>query len=69
MLNFIDLCKFLFHFLPMYGGLKIHFRRLDLYLPKDMDGPKPVIAFITGGAWIIGSVASGLSIYKFLFAL
>lgn len=28
--------------------------RLDLYLPKNSDGPKPVIAFVTGGAWIIG---------------
>ncbi|KAK2635906.1 hypothetical protein Ddye_030698 [Dipteronia dyeriana] len=35
--------------------------RLDLYLPKttDGDGPKPVIAFITGGAWIIGYKAWG----------
>lgn len=28
--------------------------RLDLYLPKNGNGPKPVVAFITGGAWIIG---------------
>ncbi|MCD7472618.1 putative isoprenylcysteine alpha-carbonyl methylesterase icmel1 [Datura stramonium] len=27
--------------------------RLDLYMPKNMNGPKPVVAFITGGAWII----------------
>ncbi|RZC61121.1 hypothetical protein C5167_022885 [Papaver somniferum] len=28
---------------------------LDLYLPeKSDDGPMPVVAFITGGAWIIG---------------
>ncbi|KAI9170068.1 hypothetical protein LWI28_022124 [Acer negundo] len=35
--------------------------RLDLYLPKtnEGDGPKPVIAFITGGAWIIGYKAWG----------
>lgn len=33
--------------------------RLDLYLPKDSNGPKPVIAFITGGAWIIGYKAWG----------
>ncbi|KAL6192984.1 hypothetical protein ACLB2K_034069 [Fragaria x ananassa] len=33
--------------------------RLDLYLPKNSDGPKPVIAFITGGAWIIGYKAWG----------
>ncbi|XP_024974232.1 probable isoprenylcysteine alpha-carbonyl methylesterase ICMEL2 [Cynara cardunculus var. scolymus] len=28
--------------------------RLDLYLPKKIDSPKPVIIFVTGGAWIIG---------------
>ncbi|KAJ0629119.1 putative alpha/Beta hydrolase [Helianthus annuus] len=28
--------------------------RLDLYLPKNIDTPKPVIVFVTGGAWIIG---------------
>ncbi|RZB60380.1 putative isoprenylcysteine alpha-carbonyl methylesterase ICMEL1 [Glycine soja] len=28
--------------------------RLDLYLPKNSNGPKPVVAFVTGGAWIIG---------------
>nr|GEV57007.1 probable isoprenylcysteine alpha-carbonyl methylesterase ICMEL2 [Tanacetum cinerariifolium] len=28
--------------------------RLDLYLPKTIDSPKPVIVFVTGGAWIIG---------------
>ncbi|EXB65559.1 putative isoprenylcysteine alpha-carbonyl methylesterase ICMEL1 [Morus notabilis] len=33
--------------------------RLDLYLPKNSDGPKPVIAFVTGGAWIIGYKAWG----------
>ncbi|GAV73293.1 Abhydrolase_3 domain-containing protein [Cephalotus follicularis] len=33
--------------------------RLDLYLPKNNDGPKPVVAFITGGAWIIGYKAWG----------
>lgn len=33
--------------------------KLDLYLPKNTDGPKPVIAFITGGAWIIGYKAWG----------
>ncbi|CAM8919077.1 unnamed protein product [Rhodiola kirilowii] len=33
--------------------------RLDLYMPKDSDGPKPVIAFVTGGAWIIGYKAWG----------
>ncbi|XP_037497095.1 probable isoprenylcysteine alpha-carbonyl methylesterase ICMEL1 isoform X2 [Jatropha curcas] len=33
--------------------------RLDLYLPKSSDGPKPVVAFVTGGAWIIGYKAWG----------
>ncbi|XP_055961194.1 probable isoprenylcysteine alpha-carbonyl methylesterase ICMEL1 isoform X3 [Mercurialis annua] len=33
--------------------------RLDLYLPKDIDRPKPVVAFVTGGAWIIGYKAWG----------
>lgn len=33
--------------------------RLDLYLPKNCDEPKPVVAFITGGAWIIGYKAWG----------
>ncbi|EOY02188.1 hypothetical protein QUC31_013391 [Theobroma cacao] len=33
--------------------------RLDLYLPKGSQGPKPVVAFITGGAWIIGYKAWG----------
>ncbi|XP_076883325.1 putative isoprenylcysteine alpha-carbonyl methylesterase ICMEL2 [Bidens hawaiensis] len=28
--------------------------RLDLYLPKNINSPKPVIIFVTGGAWIIG---------------
>ncbi|XP_023762066.1 isoprenylcysteine alpha-carbonyl methylesterase ICME [Lactuca sativa] len=36
--------------------------KLDIYLPKDNgknDAPKPVIAFITGGAWVIGYKAWG----------
>uniref|UniRef100_A0A5B7B7Q6 protein-S-isoprenylcysteine alpha-carbonyl methylesterase n=1 Tax=Davidia involucrata TaxID=16924 RepID=A0A5B7B7Q6_DAVIN len=33
--------------------------RLDLYLPKNRDSPKPVVAFVTGGAWIIGYKAWG----------
>ncbi|RLN11529.1 putative isoprenylcysteine alpha-carbonyl methylesterase ICMEL1 [Panicum miliaceum] len=28
--------------------------RLDLYIPTSMTGLKPVVAFVTGGAWIIG---------------
>lgn len=33
--------------------------RLDLYLPENSDGLKPVVAFVTGGAWIIGYKAWG----------
>ncbi|KAG0503339.1 hypothetical protein HPP92_003411 [Vanilla planifolia] len=33
--------------------------RLDLYLPTDSSGLKPVVAFVTGGAWIIGYKAWG----------
>ncbi|XP_038983002.1 probable isoprenylcysteine alpha-carbonyl methylesterase ICMEL1 [Phoenix dactylifera] len=33
--------------------------RLDLYLPVNTDGLKPVVAFVTGGAWIIGYKAWG----------
>ncbi|KZV15094.1 protein GAMETE EXPRESSED 3 [Dorcoceras hygrometricum] len=34
--------------------------RLDLYLPKHCDDrPKPVVIFVTGGAWIIGYKAWG----------
>lgn len=32
---------------------------LDLFLPKNNDGLKPVVAFVTGGAWIIGYKAWG----------
>lgn len=28
--------------------------RLDLYIPTGTTGLKPVVAFVTGGAWIIG---------------
>ncbi|KAM5581022.1 putative isoprenylcysteine alpha-carbonyl methylesterase ICMEL2 [Rosa sericea] len=33
--------------------------RLDLYLPTNTDGKKPVVVFVTGGAWIIGYKAWG----------
>ncbi|XP_047314803.1 isoprenylcysteine alpha-carbonyl methylesterase ICME-like [Impatiens glandulifera] len=33
--------------------------RLDLFLPKNTDGLKPVLIFVTGGAWIIGYKAWG----------
>ncbi|KAK2663084.1 hypothetical protein Ddye_001658 [Dipteronia dyeriana] len=33
--------------------------RLDLYLPTHIDEPKPVVVFVTGGAWIIGYKAWG----------
>lgn len=33
--------------------------RLDLYLPSSNGRPKPVVIFVTGGAWIIGYKAWG----------
>ncbi|KAG8056067.1 hypothetical protein GUJ93_ZPchr0001g32551 [Zizania palustris] len=33
--------------------------RLDLYIPKYISRPCPVVAFVTGGAWIIGYKAWG----------
>ncbi|EXB72248.1 Isoprenylcysteine alpha-carbonyl methylesterase ICME [Morus notabilis] len=33
--------------------------RLDLHLPGPTDGAKPVVIFVTGGAWIIGYKAWG----------
>ncbi|KAI8539247.1 hypothetical protein RHMOL_Rhmol09G0167100 [Rhododendron molle] len=33
--------------------------RLDIYFPKNTNGLKPVVAFVTGGAWIIGYKAWG----------
>ncbi|XP_042453209.1 probable isoprenylcysteine alpha-carbonyl methylesterase ICMEL1 [Zingiber officinale] len=33
--------------------------RLDLYLPLNVDSLRPVVVFITGGAWIIGYKAWG----------
>ncbi|KAK6134053.1 hypothetical protein DH2020_032198 [Rehmannia glutinosa] len=41
----------------VYGDLPRN--RLDLYLPKNKNGTKPVVAFVTGGAWIIGYKAWG----------
>ncbi|GAB2221742.1 hypothetical protein Droror1_Dr00012930 [Drosera rotundifolia] len=41
----------------VYGDLPRN--RLDLYLPKDSNRKKPVVAFVTGGAWIIGYKAWG----------
>ncbi|MQL90421.1 hypothetical protein Taro_023009 [Colocasia esculenta] len=38
--------------------------RLDLYLPKNSSGSKPVVAFVTGGAWIIGYKAWGALLGK-----
>jgi hypothetical protein len=43
------------------------FDRLDLYLPSNNDGLKPVVVFVTGGAWIIGWVAH--QIYSILFCI
>lgn len=52
--------------------LQLWFHRLDLYLPENSDGPKPVVAFVTGGAWIIGweiklAFSSWYTIYYSLF--
>ncbi|KAK8457182.1 hypothetical protein SEVIR_3G137500v4 [Setaria viridis] len=33
--------------------------RLDLYIPRDHSKSSPVVAFVTGGAWIIGYKAWG----------
>ncbi|GJM89830.1 hypothetical protein PR202_ga06052 [Eleusine coracana subsp. coracana] len=33
--------------------------RLDLYMPRDRSKSSPVVAFVTGGAWIIGYKAWG----------
>ncbi|PKI69899.1 isoprenylcysteine alpha-carbonyl methylesterase ICME-like isoform X1 [Punica granatum] len=38
--------------------------RLDLHLPKNSEGSKPVVAFVTGGAWIIGYKAWGALLGK-----
>ncbi|KAK2998615.1 hypothetical protein RJ639_024616 [Escallonia herrerae] len=40
-------------------NLEIVICSLDLYLPKNRDSSKPVVAFVTGGAWIIGYKAWG----------
>ncbi|KAK3134755.1 hypothetical protein QOZ80_5BG0410330 [Eleusine coracana subsp. coracana] len=34
--------------------------RLDLYMPRDRSKSSPVVAFVTGGAWIIGYKAWGV---------
>jgi len=36
--------------------MSIKLYRLDLYIPEDNSRPCPVMAFVTGGAWIIGLV-------------
>ncbi|KAH7281315.1 hypothetical protein KP509_36G040600 [Ceratopteris richardii] len=33
--------------------------KLDLYLPEKIETPRPVVAFVSGGAWIIGYKAWG----------
>lgn len=41
--------------------------RFDLYLPPNTDKPRPVVIFVTGGAWVIGYKAWGsLLALKFL---
>jgi hypothetical protein len=39
-----------------FAIVSLLFYRLDLYLPANSDEPKPVVIFVTGGAWIIGLV-------------
>ncbi len=34
-------------------------QRLDLYLPERADGPLPVIVWVHGGAWLVGSKEGG----------
>ncbi|KAF7811230.1 isoprenylcysteine alpha-carbonyl methylesterase ICME [Senna tora] len=41
----------------IYGNMPRN--RMDLYLPADIREPKPVLIFVTGGAWIIGYKAWG----------
>jgi carboxylesterase type B len=38
--------------------MSVKLLRLDLYIPEDNSRPCPVMAFVTGGAWIIGLVYS-----------
>ncbi|CAL1405432.1 unnamed protein product [Linum trigynum] len=38
--------------------------RLDLHFPANIDEPKPVVIFVTGGAWIIGYKAWGAFLGK-----
>lgn len=47
-----------YHSRYVHGCFTLHslMCRLDLHMPKNIDGPKPVVAFVTGGAWIIGLV-------------
>ncbi|XP_028752901.1 isoprenylcysteine alpha-carbonyl methylesterase ICME isoform X2 [Neltuma alba] len=41
----------------IYGNMPRN--RMDLYLPANICEPKPVLIFVTGGAWIIGYKAWG----------
>ncbi|KAK4278271.1 hypothetical protein QN277_016137 [Acacia crassicarpa] len=41
----------------IYGDMPRN--RMDLYLPANIREPKPVLIFVTGGAWIIGYKAWG----------
>lgn len=53
-------CSLIFLFFIYFHVWCIHanvFCRLDLYLPTNFDGLKPVLIFVTGGAWIIGLVS------------
>ena len=40
-----------------YTDAKDKRQSLDIYLPRQSDGPAPVIVYIHGGAWTVGSKA------------
>ncbi len=40
-----------------YTDAKDERQSLDIYLPRQSDGPAPVIVYIHGGAWTVGSKA------------
>lgn len=56
----------LYVFMDLYL-VKVSWCRLDLYLPKNMNGPKPVVAFVTGGAWIIGCVIKSFHSITYIY--
>ncbi|PKA49284.1 Isoprenylcysteine alpha-carbonyl methylesterase ICME [Apostasia shenzhenica] len=45
-------------------SLSLVLLRLDLYLPMDDNDYKPVMVFVTGGAWIIGRYDFGMTLQR-----